>query len=206
MNKYFLLCIYLLILLIPNTLFCQQELSKEGLVDYSNRAMNQIRVFLENIPIIASGEKSASVREAATVAALSIFSSNAIIEEQNKYSSKKSQKSPSEYFAVLKKRSEKAPILIDFEVLDDLSPNKLKKKNNGDGTISYIGSMKFKQYYCKLKERGDLTEPTSEEPNINCKYSDVTYKKVKFEITRRVDKLGKFWITQVTSIEVERVE
>ena len=188
-----------------NAVYSQIELSKEELSDYTARAKNQIKVFLENVPVIASGSQSAAIRDAGVRTTLKIFSSKAYIEEMSKFSTNKKQYKPKKYLETLVTRSEKAPILINFEIIDDLTPDKMKKKTNKDGSIYYTGKMVFRQYYCKLRDSDELKEPVQGEPDFNCKYTDTTDKKVKFELSVMESKLGKYWVTKVSSIEVLRV-
>jgi hypothetical protein len=185
--------------------FAQQTLSKEELKDYTARAKNQIKVFLDNVPEIAAGSKSQQYREAAARTTLKIFSSNAVIQEKNKFSKKTTKWKPADYLKTLTNRSEQAPVLIDFEVIDDLSPEKMKTVKNPDGSVSYIGKMVFRQYYCKLKEDGKLREPTQSDPDINCQYSDTTDKEVTFELRVQESVTGKFWVTKIAAIEVLRI-
>lgn len=189
----------------PSPASAQQTLSKEELKDYTARAKNQIKVFLDNVPEIAAGSKSQQFREAAARTTLKIFSSNALIQEKNKFSEKTTKWKPADYLKALTKRAEQAPILIDFEVIDDLSPEKMKTVKNPDGSISYVGKMVFRQYYCELKDVGKFKEPTQSDPDVNCRYADTTDKEVTFELTVQESISGKFWVTKIAAIEVLRV-
>jgi len=172
--------------------------------DFAIRAQNQIRVFLENIPVIAAGNKSEYVINACIENTLKIFSTKAFIEEQNKYTKNRKKRSPREYLYALKKRQEKSPIIINFEVIDDISPDKLKRKVNADGSISYTGKMFFKQYYCVLDKDFYKEKNLRPDDSCDCAYEDVTDKKVTFEIILTEDQNGQFWVTKITSIEVMR--
>ncbi|MEY3050218.1 MAG: hypothetical protein RLY31_3 [Bacteroidota bacterium] len=183
----------------------QTELSVEELQDYAARARNLITVFLENIPEIASGLKPKDFREAAARTTLKLFAANAYIQEKNKFSERTKTWKPEDYLNELTKRSEKAPVLIDFEIIDDLTPDKMTMKKNKDGSVSYFGKMVFRQYYCILKEPGAFQEPTETNPDLNCQYSDTTEKEVNFELTLQESITGKFWVTKIASIDVLRV-
>ncbi len=183
----------------------QPQLTAEELQDYADRAKNLITVFLENVPEIASGLKPKEFREAAARTTLKLFAAKAFIQEKNKFSERTNTWKPEDYLAVLTKRSEQAPVLIDFEIIDDLTPDKMTMKKNKDGSVSYFGKMVFRQYYCVLKEPGEFQEPVAADPAVNCQYSDTTEKEVKFELTLQESITGKFWVTKIASIEVLRV-
>ena len=156
--------------------------------DFAIRAQNQIRVFLDNIPIIAGSIQPESVIDVCIENVLEVFSDKAIIEEQNKFSKKRRERSPAEYLSVLKTRKESAPILINFEIIDEVAPEKLKEKINPDGSITYIGKMVFRQYYCKLNEDFYKEENMKSSSNSSdCSYSDTTDKKVTFEVKLQKD-------------------
>ena len=141
-----------------------QDISNSQLKDFNQRAKKQIAVFLANLPVIAGGDINMAVRKAGTRTTLRIFSSNAYIQEQSKYSKKKKNWKPKTYFEKLLARSGKTPILIDFDIIEDLSPDKIKKKVNRDGSVSYFGKMIFRQYYCKLKQHKYCLLYTSPSP------------------------------------------
>ena len=186
-------------------LSAQAELNQNELSDYTSRAKKQIEVFLTNVPIIAEGYEDISVRKAGIRQTLKIFAKSAFIQEQNKFTTKKKSWKPDDYLNALLERSGRAPIIISFDIIDDLTPDKMKKKTNKDGSISYSGKMKFRQYYCRMKEGVPLKEPTKEEPNINCAYSDTTDKAVRFELSVRESITGRYWVTKVCSIETLNV-
>ena len=202
-NKYIFTCFVYLLL----TNFCigQPVLDTQTLEDYVSRSKRKIQIFLDNLPYIADSNNPYQDRKAGIPPTLKIFATGAIIEEVNKHSGRKKVNSPKEYLERILKRTERAPIIIDFEIIDDVSPKKLRKKRNKDGSISYVGKMTFRQYYCKMKEQQEFLEPTSESPDINCSYADTTDKQVNFEIKVMENINGKFWITLISSIEVLRV-
>lgn len=202
--KGFRLVIFVLLYTIPISTY-SQSLSKEELADYTSRAKRMIQIFLDNLPYIADSKNPMKSRQEGVNVTLKIFSAKAYIQEQNKFSGRKTTWKPSDYFNTILKRSESAPILIDFKIIDDLAPEKMIAKKNADGSISYYGKMVFRQYYCKLKEDNRYKEPTKRDPDINCTYSDTTDKQVNFELTVRENITGKYWVTLINSIEVLRV-
>ena len=187
-------------------IFGQQRPSQNELEDLTQRAMNQVRIFQNNTSAIALAENSMTTRRAAIRTALRNFSKNATIEEQGKHSSRKNRRSAKEYLETLLNRGSKGPIVIDFDIVNKLDVNGLEEVDNGDGTVSYKGKIVFSQFYCKLKDPDQLTEPTSANPNINCSYHDDTTKEVGVEILRIKGRGGAIWITLITYIHVLKVE
>lgn len=182
-----------------------QPASPEELSDLTERIMVEIQSFMDYVSVIGAAEESLDVRKRGIELCLELFTEDAVIEEQSKYSSYKKEWRIDKYLKTLLYRGENIPVLINFEVVDELLPEELKKVKNTDGSITYRGEMVFKQYYCKLKEVAQRKEPTMEEPDINCSYSDRTNKKVKIEIFRQVDHRGEYWVTKIVSIRVLRV-
>lgn len=182
-----------------------QEPTPEVLADLTDRVMIEIENFMSYVSIIGAAEEPMDVRKDGITFCLKLFSPGAIIEEQSKHSSYKKEWRPEDYLKALLYRGERTPVIVKFKVIDDLLPEELEKIENEDGTVTYKGEMIFRQYYCKLKEVAQRSEPTAQDPNVNCTYSDTTDKKVSIQITRMADSRGQVWVTLISSIRVLRV-
>ncbi len=205
MNNHFFLLFVCLFFSYTN-IFGQKKLSDGELEDLTQRAMNQILIFQNNASAIALAENAMATRRAAIRTTLKSFSKDAKVEEQSKNSSRKKRHLIKSYLETLLKRGRKAPIVIDFDIVNELNVKDLKEVDNGDGTVSYKGKVVFKQFYCKLKDQHLRKEPTKANPNLNCYYHDETTKEVGVEILRIKGRGGAIWITLITYIHVLKVE
>jgi len=189
-----------------STVFGQdQKASQETLTDLTNRVMAEILNFQDFVSLIAEGSSPESIREKGIDNCIKLFAPNARIQEKNKFSGREKNWKVDQYMWAIYSRGERAPVLIDFEVIDELNVDDLEEIPQADGSIVYRGTMSFRQFYCKLKPVDQREEITSSNPNVNCSYSDTTDKEVTVEIKRSMTEKGQFWITLFTDIKVLRV-
>jgi hypothetical protein len=203
-KQYFIILLFLCFY--QASTFGQAKPSQSELKDLTQHAINQVKIFQNNTSTIALAENSMATRKAAIRTTLRNFSEEATIEEQGKYSSRKTKRTAKDYLETLLLRGRKSPIVIDFDIVQELDIEGLVEIDNGDGTVSYKGKIVFNQFYCKLKRPEILTEPTKKNPNINCYYHDNTTKEVGVEILRLKGRGGHIWITLITYISVLKVE
>ncbi len=196
--------IWAVLIIATSPLKAQQGTSEEK-ADLTTRIMVEIQNFMDYITIIGAAEESLEVRKRGIELCLKLFSSDAVIEEQSKNSSYKKPWTPEAYLQSMLYRGERSPVMVSFEVYDELLPEELEMIEHEDGSITYRGEMIFRQYYCKLKDIARRKEPTAGAPEVNCEYSDYTDKKVAVVIKRDEDTRGKFWITRISEIRVLRV-
>ena len=181
-----------------------QKPSQEVLSDLTKRAMDQILMFQDYVSILGAGEEPLEIRERMVPTCVKLFTTDAIIEEQSKGSSYKREWSPERYFRALLVRGERTPIVIDFQVEEEVNADELEEVANPDGTFTYRGTMVFRQYYCKIDE--DAAPANAEDFSVKCSYEDTTDKEVTIELERiRNDGLGWHWATRIAGIKVIRV-
>ena len=136
---------------------------------------------------------------------IKLFTQNALIEEQNKATKTKKSYPPGTYLNLLKIRSEKAPIIIDFQITDPLDYSDFEKIDLPDNTVLYRANIKIKQYYCVLKPVNERVEVGANNRSLNCQYNDVTEKMITVEIKKQKSSKGDLWIVLLTGVNVVRV-
>jgi hypothetical protein len=199
--KYRLIVVILLIALNLNG----QTLNQSELKDLTKRALERIKLFQDYSEAIASGRNSVTTRKKAIELGIKLFIKNGSIEERGKGQKNDVNYSPRKYLETLFQRGMNNPTIVDFDLVEELKPENLTVNTNTDGTVTYSGSILFKQYYCKLKPVSERVEPTANNPETNCSYHDTTLKRAYFEIVLVDSAKGKLWITLISRIDVIKV-
>jgi len=205
MRKPIIILVSLLLLATYSGLAQNERPSQETLSDLSTRVMAEIRNFQDFVSLIAEGSAPERVKKNAIDKTLELFASNATIQEKGKYSGRERTWEVDQYMWAIYSRGERAPVLINFEMIDELNADELEPVPQPDGSTIYRGTLVFKQFYCRLKQVEELVEVTSSEPNVNCAYDDITEKEVTVEIKRSTSVKGQFWVTLFTKVRVLRV-
>lgn len=167
----------LVIILSSVEVFAQSKLSKEALRDFSNQAERQVRLFFDNVEQLGASELKPETKQKAINSVVKTFTPKGTVEERSKLSKKGKTRNIRDYLEAIKVRGENTKVLISYDITDKLTPDELTTKVNPDNSITYMGEITIRQFYCRLKEKNELTDNLTE----NCAYSDTTYKKIYIE-------------------------
>ena len=204
-SRLFFLLFILLGTLPINDVNAQERLSVNQLKDLTDNASKMLNTLTDYISIIAAAEESYDTRQKGIELCIKLFTQNALIEEQNKATKTKKSYPPGTYLNLLKIRSEKAPIIIDFQITDPLDYSDFEKIDLPDNTVVYRANIKIKQYYCVLKPVNERVEVGANNRSLNCQYNDVTEKMITVEIKKQKSSKADLWIVLLTGINVVRV-
>ncbi len=185
-------------------LLAQPTLTEAEKVAICKKASQVVRGFFDVVERLAANDiKDKTKKILIKTVVEDYFLPEGTVEEKASSSKKGLTRSIRNYLNVIAGRGQKSPILVNYEVVDNLTPNKLKPKTNQDGSISYEGKLRVRQFYCKLKPSDQL----SDDLTGNCAYSDTTIKEATIAIRRgksNHDAVWEVFILNITVISVTK--
>jgi hypothetical protein len=189
-------------------LFCgftasaQPTLTEAEKKELARKANQVVITFFDCVKRLGAADLKATTRQKMIESVLDSFTADGTVEERGVQSKTGRIRPARVYLNAIKARGDKVPVLISFDVVDNLTPNELVPRTNPDGTVTYRGSVTVRQFYCQLKAS---TQPSDNFEN-DCTYSDVTIKKAIVEITKTPNKLGLNWDIFIKAIVVLSVK
>lgn len=186
---------------ISYTTLAQNNLSAKVLADLSIDARTRVLAFFDCIEQLGLNELDAGLKQELINQITLSFTLNGTVEERSKYRSYGVTRKIREYLNLVRYRGERKLVIINYEIIDNLSANELVPHKNSDGTVSYKGYIIVRQFYCRMKEGDKLLDTLD-----NCAYQDVTDKKVYVEIRQLDSNLGRSWVALIERIVVLSVK
>lgn len=183
-------------------LSAQAQLTEAEQVAICKKATYVVRNFFEVVTRLGANDVKKSTKEKMIKTTVEkCFVESGTVDERNAAGKHSITRPVEKYLRTIANRGESTPVLVSFEIIDNLTPNKLKKKVAADGSVFYEGKARVRQYYCKLKAVHELSEDISE----NCAYSDTTIKEVKFSIRKGKTDANVSWEILIEQITVKSV-